>query len=76
MAAILADNILKSIFLNENDRIEIQISLKFDPRSPIKDKPALFHVMAWHRTDDKPLSEPMLTQFTDAYMAFGGNRLR
>ena len=24
--------------------------------------------MAWHRTGDKPLSEPMLNQFTDAYM--------
>ena len=23
--------------------------------------------MTWHRTGDKPLSEPMLTQFTDAY---------
>ena len=24
--------------------------------------------MAWHRKGNKPLSEPMLTQFTDAYM--------
>ena len=31
-------------------------------------KQALVHVMAWHRTGDKALSEPMLTQFTDAYM--------
>ena len=28
MAAILADNIFKCIFLNENDKILIQISLK------------------------------------------------
>ena len=32
MAAILADDISKSIFLNENDRIPIQISLKFVAR--------------------------------------------
>ena len=31
MAAILADDIFKCIFLNENDRIPIQISLKFVP---------------------------------------------
>ena len=32
--------------------------------------------MAWHWTGDKPLSEPMLTQFTDAYMrAQGGDDL-
>ena len=24
--------------------------------------------MAWRRPDDKPLSEPMMAQFTDAYM--------
>ena len=34
MAAILADDIFKYIFLNENDGIPIQISLKFVPRSP------------------------------------------
>ena len=36
MAAILADDIFKCIFLNENDRILIQISLKFVPESPTK----------------------------------------
>ena len=25
-------------------------------------------VMAWRQTGDKPLPEPMMTQFTDAYM--------
>ena len=35
MAAILADDIFKCIFLNENDRIQIQISLIFVPRCPI-----------------------------------------
>ena len=68
MAAVLADDIFKCIFLNENDIIPIQISLKFLPRSPIDIKLALVQVMAWRRIGDKPLSEPMLTRFTDAYM--------
>ena len=38
MDAIVADNIFKCIFLNENDRIPIQISVKFVPRSPIDKK--------------------------------------
>ena len=25
-------------------------------------------IMAWRQTGDKPLSEPMMTQFNDAYM--------
>ena len=68
MAAILADDNFRCIFLNENDRIPIRISLKFVPRSPIDNKPALVQVMAWRRIGDKPLPEPMLTQFTDVYM--------
>ena len=68
IAAILADDIFKRIFLNENVKILIQISLQFVPRGPIDNKSALVQVMAWRRTGDKPLSEPMLTSFTDAYM--------
>ena len=68
MAAILADNNFKCIFLNENDRIQIQISPKVVPRSPVANKPALFQVMAWRRTSDKLLPEPVLTQLTEAYL--------
>ena len=68
MAAVLADDIFKCIFLNENNRIPIPISLKLIPRSPLDNKPALVHVMAWGRIGDKPLPELMMTQFTDAYM--------
>ena len=67
MAANLADN-FKCIFLNEKDRIPIQISLKFVPKSAIDNKPTLAEVMAWCQTGDKPLPEPMLTLFIDAYM--------
>ena len=79
MAAVLADDIFKCIYLNENDRIPIQISLKFVPRSPINNKPALVQVMAWCWIGDKPLPEIMITQFIDAYMriyaALGGDEL-
>ena len=68
IVTILADDIFKCIFLNENDRFPIQISMKFVRRNPIDNKPALDQVMAWRRTGGKPLSEPMLTQFTDAYV--------
>ena len=34
----------------------------------IDNKSALAQVMAWCQTGVKPLPEPMLTQFTDAYM--------
>ena len=68
MAAILADNIFKWIFLNEHGRIPIKISLKFVPKKPIGKKPALVQVMAWCRTGNKPLPESVMTQFTDTYM--------
>ena len=64
MLTILADDIFYSIFLNENVRIPIQISLKYVPSSPIDNKPAL----AWRRTGGKPWPGPMMTQFIDAYM--------
>ena len=68
MAAILADDIFKYIFLNKNFRISIKISLKFVPKVPLDNKSVLVQVMAWRRTGDKPLPKPMLTQFTDVYM--------
>ena len=58
----LADEIFKRIFLKENVRISIKISLKFVPRSPIDNMPALFQIMAWRRPGDKPLSEPMMAR--------------
>ena len=69
MAAMLA-NIFKRIFLNKNDKISIQISLKFVPRRPIDNEPVLVQVISWRRTGDKLLSEPMMTQFADAYMPY------
>ena len=55
-----ADDTFKRIFLNENVRISIKISLKFVPKGPINNNPALVQIMAWRRSDEKPLSEPMM----------------
>ena len=55
-----ADDILWSIFFNGNVRISIKISMPFVPKSQINNMPALFQIMAWQRTGDKPLYEPML----------------
>ena len=55
-----ADDTFKCIFLNENVWIPIKISLKFVPKGPINNIPALVQIMAWRRPGDKPFSEPMM----------------
>ena len=56
------DDIFKCIFFNENIWIPIQISMKFVPKGPINNIPALVRIMAWRRPGDKPLSEPMMAR--------------
>ena len=68
MAANFADNIFKYIFFNENVWVSIKISLKFVRKGPINNMPALVQIMAWRRPGDKPLSDPMMAEFSDAYM--------
>ena len=68
MATILADDIFNCIYAIKMEKIPIQVSLKYVPRSPIDNEAALIQVMARRRICDKPLSEPMLTQFSDACM--------
>ena len=60
-------NIFTCILLNENVWITINISLKFVPKCQIKIISALVQIMAWCRTGDKPLPEPVMTWFTDTY---------
>ena len=55
-----ADDILNRIFVNENVRVSTKFSLKFIPKGPINNIPALVQIMAWRRLGDKPLSEPMM----------------
>ena len=52
----------KRIFLNEDIRILIEISLKFVPKGPINNIPALVQIMTWRRPGDKPLSEPIMVR--------------
>ena len=55
-----ADETFIRIFMNENVRISINISLRFVPKGLINNIPALVEIMAWRRPGDKPLSEPMI----------------
>ena len=55
-----ADDIFMCIFLNEDVWIPMKISMKFVPKGPINNIPALVRIMAWRRPGDKPLSEPMM----------------
>ena len=72
-----ADDMFKRIFLNENIWTSNKMSLKYVPWVLIDSMTALVQIMAWCRPGDKPLSEPMLTQFIDAYIRhYGGNELR
>ena len=64
----LPDDILNHISLNENVWISIKIPLKFVPNGAINNIPALFQIMTWRRSGDKPLSETMMARFTDACM--------
>ena len=52
------------IFANENVKTSIKISLKFVPKGPINNIPALVQIMAWRRPGDNPLSEPMMVSLS------------
>ena len=56
-------DIFKCILLNENVWIPKKNSLKFVPKGPINNIPSLVQIMAWRRSGDKPLSEPMMVNF-------------
>ena len=58
MATLFPDDIFKCISLDENIKISIKISRKFDNNIP-----ALVLIMAWRRSGNKPLSEPMVLSF-------------
>ena len=60
MDAIFQTTFFKCIFLNENVWISLKISLKFVPRVPVNNIPALVLIKAWRRPGNKPLSEPMI----------------
>ena len=55
-----AEDTFKCIFVNVDIRVVMKISLKFVPKGPINNIPALVQIMAWRQSGDKPISEPML----------------
>ena len=55
-----ADNSFKCVSSNENVSISIKIPLNFVPKGPINNIPSLVQIMAWCRSGDKPLFEPMI----------------
>ena len=55
-----ADSTFKCIFLNENVIISIKISLNFILKGLINNIPALVQIMAWCKSSEKPLNEPMM----------------
>ena len=36
------------------------LNMKYIPKGPIDNNPALVPIMTWHQTGDKQLSEPMM----------------
>ena len=73
-----ADDIFKRTFLKEK---MLELRLKFHwfffPGGPLDNKSALGRVMAWRRTGDKPLPEPMqsIPPRCRIYAALGGDDL-
>ena len=55
-----ADNIFKSIFVNENISILLKIPLKLVPKVWIDKIPALVQIMAWPQSGGKPLFNSMM----------------
>ena len=71
-----ADDTFKCIFLNENVRISIKISLKFVPKGPINNNPALVLIMAWCRSDASHYLNQWWLDYQRIYASLGLNELK
>ena len=60
MAAILQTTFSNAYFLNENVCISLKISLKLVHEVRVNIISILVQIMAWRRSGDKPLSEPIM----------------
>ena len=70
-----AADIFTCIFLYDNCCILIKSSLKYVRKGPIDNNQALVRIMAWRRSGDKPLSEPMMISLRHIYASLGLNEL-
>ena len=68
MAAIFQTIFSDAFWLMKKRFVLITISLKFIPKGPIDNNPALVNIMTRRRIGDKPLFESMLTLFSEANM--------
>ena len=69
------DDILKWIFMNENTRISINISLNFVPRYPIYNIPALVQIMVWRRPGDNRHLNQWRSVYWRIYASSGLNEI-
>ena len=58
----------KNIFFNNTFWSSDNISSKSVTYSLINITPTLAWILAWHQTYNKPISDPIMTQLTEAYM--------
>ena len=63
-----ANDIFKCTFVNKNVLISKKNWLKIVLKGPIDNTTALVQIIAWRRSGDKPLSEPIMSRWTGAYM--------
>ena len=67
-----AEDTFKHILFNENVRISITISLKFVPKGPIDNMPALVQIMPWrqpwHRAITSTKFDLPLVRFSDLHL--------
>ena len=54
----------------------VKISLKFVPRGPINNIPALVQIMVWRRPGNKPSSEPVIVVYWRIYASLCLNEVR
>ena len=71
MAATVADNIFKCIFVNGKFYILIKISLNFVLKGPIDNNAALVQVMAWHQAITWTNADPAHWHIYAALLKFG-----
>ena len=68
MAAIFQTKFSDAFIKNENVWISIKILPKFVPKDSFNNIISFVQIMAWCQTGHKPLSEPSIGYFADAYM--------
>ena len=71
----LSDDIFKCIFSNENIIISIKISLKFSPKGPINNIPALVQIMDWRRPATSHYLNQWWLDYRRIYASLGLNEL-